>query len=438
MLTDRYELTMLQASLRSGSAHRRAVFELFARQLPGGRRYGVVAGTGRLLDALECFRFTDEHVEWLHGQRIVDERTAQWLAGYRFGGDVWGYPEGETYFAGSPVLVVDASFAEAIVLETLTLSVLNHDGAVASAASRMVGAAGGRPCIEMGSRRTHEEAGVAAARAAYVAGFSSTSNLQAGLVHDIPTAGTSSHAFTLLHDTERDAFAAQVDSLGEGTTLLVDTYDVEAAVRTAVEVAGTGLGKVRIDSGDLLDVAAQVRKQLDGLGAHDTQIVVTGDLDEHAIAGLAAAPVDGYGVGTALVVGSGHPTCGFVYKLVARSVSEDADAPMIGVAKNSPHKSTVAGRKWAMRRLGPDGVAGAEVVGVGQMPSSTDRPGAGGDRPLLVELVRRGERLWREPLTESRERHRRSVAELPLAAHQLSRGEPVLPTVYETDRGLRR
>ncbi|CAN5889064.1 nicotinate phosphoribosyltransferase [soil metagenome] len=427
LLTDRYELTMLQAALRTGSAHRRAVFELFARQLPGGRRFGVVAGTGRFLDELERFGFTDEQVGWLLEQRVVDEPTAQWLATYRFGGDVWGYPEGETYFAGSPVLVVEASFAEAVLLETLALSVFNHDSAVASAASRMTCAAGERPCIEMGSRRTHEQAAVASARAAYLAGFAATSNLQAGATHGVPTTGTSAHSFTLLHDSEREAFTAQVDSLGAGTTLLVDTYDVETAVRTAVEVTGTDLGAVRLDSGDLVQTAREVRRQLDRLGARQTRIVVTGDLDEHAIAALAAAPVDGYGVGTSLVTGSGHPTCGFVYKLVARGVSAAADAALVGVAKNSPAKATVAGRKWALRRLDADKVAEAEVVGVGRTPVDD-----GNDRPLLVTLVRAGERVWHEPLTESRTRHLRSRAELPLAAFHLSRGEPALPTVYET------
>ncbi len=427
LLTDRYELTMLQASLRTGSAHRRAVFELFARQLPAGRRYGVVAGTGRFLDELMRFSFSDEQVDWLLERRVVDEPTARWLAAYRFGGDVWGYPEGETYFGGSPVLVVEASFAEAVLLETLALSVFNHDSAVASAATRMTCAAGERPCIEMGSRRTHEQAAVASARAAYLAGFAATSNLEAGARYGVPTTGTSAHAFTLLHDSEREAFASQVAALGEQTTLLVDTYDVEAAVRTAVEVAGTGLGAVRLDSGDLVQTATQVRRQLDGLGAHQTRIVVTGDLDEHAIAGLAAAPVDGYGVGTSLVTGSGHPTCGFVYKLVARAASDRADAPLRGVAKTSPSKATVAGRKWALRRLGADKVAEAEVVGVGQQPVDD-----GNDRPLLVELVRGGERRWHESLDDSRARHLRSRAELPLAAYHLSRGEPALRTVYET------
>ncbi|MFL6003403.1 MAG: nicotinate phosphoribosyltransferase, partial [Nocardioides sp.] len=170
-MTDHYELTMLQAALRSGTAHRRAVFELFGRRLPEGRRFGVVAGTGRILDALERFRFDDEAVEFLRRGRVVDEPTLEWLAGYRFGGDIWGYPEGEVYFPGSPLLVVESTFAEAVLLETLLLSIYNHDSAIAAAASRMTLAADGRPCIEMGSRRTHEEAAVASARAAYIGGF---------------------------------------------------------------------------------------------------------------------------------------------------------------------------------------------------------------------------------------------------------------------------
>jgi nicotinate phosphoribosyltransferase len=269
---------------------------------------------------------------------------------------VWGYAEGDCFFPGSPILVVEGTFAEAVLLETVVLSVLNHDCAVAAAASRMTAVAGDRPCIEMGSRRTHEQAAVAAARAAYVAGFAATSNLEAGRRHGVPTTGTSAHAFTLLHDDERSAFAAQVASLGAGTTLLVDTYDVAAAVQMAVEVAGTGLGAVRLDSGDLLVQAFAVRRQLDELGATGTRIVVTSDLDEHAIAALAAAPVAGYGVGTSLVTGSGAPTAGLVYKLVARA---DAGGGLVGVAKRSTDKMSVAGRKWAMRRRTAQGVATA-------------------------------------------------------------------------------
>ena len=422
LLTDHYELTMLQASLAAGTAHRRSVFELFPRRLPEGRRYGVVAGVGRALELVERFRFGEPELDFLQRDRIVDDATLEWLAGYRFSGDVWGYPEGEVYFPYSPLVVVEASFAEAVLLETLLLSVYNHDCAIASAASRMTWAAGDRPCIEMGSRRTHEEAAIASARAAYVAGFASTSNLEARRRYGVPSAGTSAHSFTLLHDTEADAFRAQVRSLGAGTTLLVDTYDIAEAVRVGVEVAGPGLGAVRLDSGDLGLLATRVREQLDRLGAVHTRIVATSDLDEHAIAALAAAPVDGYGVGTQLVIGSGHPTCGFVYKLVAR---EGADGAMVDVAKKSKDKISVGGRKYALRRLDANGVAEAEVIGVGTPPS-----GDTNDRPLLVPLVVEGEVVGSEPLDVARERHRRSREELPLRARQLQKGEPAIPTLF--------
>ncbi|MFF3447158.1 nicotinate phosphoribosyltransferase [Streptomyces sp. NPDC002667] len=425
LFTDQYELTMLQAALAAGTAGRRSVFEVFTRRLPEGRRYGVLAGTGRVLDAVENFRFDPDVLGFLRERGIVDEPTLEWLASYRFGGDIWGYPEGEVYFPGSPVLRVEGSFAECVLLETVILSVLNHDSAIAAAASRMVSAAGDRPLIEMGARRTHELAAVAASRAAYIGGFTSTSDLAAGFRYGIPTVGTSAHAFTLLHDHERDAFRAQVDSLGRGTTLLVDTYDVAEAVRTAVEVAGTGLGAVRIDSGDLLLVAHRVRRQLDELGARDTKIVVTSDLDEYAIASLAAAPVDAYGVGTQLVTGSGHPTCSMVYKLVARAESADPKAPLVPVAKKSTGgKTSVGGRKWAARRLDAQGVAEAEVVGVGPVPADL------ADQQLLAELVKGGQVLSREPLDVVRDRHARARARLPLSATQLSRGEPVIPTEY--------
>jgi nicotinate phosphoribosyltransferase len=421
LLTDHYELTMLQAALAAGTAQRRSVFELFARRLPEGRRYGVVAGVGRMLEELPDFRFGDAELEFLRREEVVDEPTIEWLAGYRFGGDIWGYPEGEIYFPYSPLVVVDASFAEAVVLETLLLSIYNHDSAIASAASRMTWAAGDRPCIEMGSRRTHEEAAVASARAAYVAGFASSSNLESRRRYGVPSAGTSAHSFTLLHDTETDAFRAQVSSLGTGTTLLVDTYDIAEAVRTGIDVAGTDLGAVRIDSGDLGVLAGQVREQLDGLGATATRILVTSDLDEFSIASLAAAPVDSYGVGTQVVVGSGHPTCGFVYKLVARA---DDDGRMVDVAKTSKDKPSVGGRKYALRRIDASGVAEAEVVGIGTPPAA-----GSDDRELLVPLVTDGEVVGVEPLTHARERHHRSRDELPMTARQLQKGEPAIPTV---------
>jgi nicotinate phosphoribosyltransferase len=427
LLTDHYELTMVQAALLSGAARRRAIFEVFARHLPHGRRYGTVGGTGRLLDALENFRFDDETVAFLREERIVDSRTANYLTSYRFTGDIWGYGEGDCYFPGSPILVVEAPFAEAVVLETITLSVLNHDCAISSAASRMITAAGDRPIIEMGSRRTHEQAAVASARAAYIAGFASTSNLQARRSFGIPTAGTSAHAFTLVHDSERHAFAVQLEALGTGTTLLVDTFEVARAVRTAVELAGPELGAVRIDSGDLAAVAREVRRLLDSLGAPATRIVVTGDLDEHGIAALAAAPVDGYGVGTALVTGSGAPTASLVYKLVARADNDRPGAPLRPMAKRSVGKPGRGGRKWAVRHRDDRGMALAEVVTL-----APPEPGPH-DRLLLYPLVRGGEIVGREPAEEARKRHTRALAELPPQALQLSRGDPAIPTEFWPD-----
>jgi nicotinate phosphoribosyltransferase len=398
---------------------------VFARRLPEGRRYGVVAGTGRLLDIIERFVFDHDVIAYLQDRNVVDQPTCEWLSNYRFSGNIWGYAEGETYFPYSPLLVVESTFAEAVLLETVVLSVLNHDTAIASAASRMTSAAGDRPCIEMGSRRTHEYAAVAAARAAYIAGFASTSNLQAGQSYGIPTVGTAAHAFTLLHDTERDAFEAQVASLGKGTTLLVDTYDVAEAVRTAVEVAGPQLGAVRLDSGDLAAQAVEVRTQLDSLGATKTRIIVTSDLDEFAIAALAVAPVDAYGIGTALVTGSGAPTAGMVYKLVAHS-GRDPDAPLVAVEKKSRDKKSVGGRKWAVRRRSADGIAEAEVLGLSRAATKDAN-----DRELLVPLIQDGDIVGRVPLDAAREHHATSRAELPATALQLSRGEPCISTVYE-------
>jgi nicotinate phosphoribosyltransferase len=425
LLTDHYELTMVGAALASGAARRRAVFEMFARHLPSGRRYGVVAGTGRLLDALQEFRFGDADLEFLERAQIVDGPTLDFLRNYQFTGDIWGYAEGDCYFPGSPILVVEGPFAEAVVLETIALSIFNHDCAIASAASRIVTAAHGRPLVEMGSRRTHERSAVAAARAAYIAGFATTSNLRAGYQYGLPTSGTSAHAFTLLYDGEKQAFAAQLDALGPGTTLLVDTYDVPGAVRTAVELAGPGLGAIRIDSGDLAAVAREARSQLDSLGATRTRIVLTGDLDEYSVAALATEPVDAYGVGTSLVTGSGAPTAALVYKLVARA---DSGGPLRPVAKKSVGKPSRGGRKWAVRQRDKTGLATAELV-----TDSEPEEGNGG-RPLLQPLVRGGQIIARESIGTARARHVDALAELPAHARQLSRGYPAIPTVFRPGR----
>jgi nicotinate phosphoribosyltransferase len=470
LLTDHYELTMLRAALRSGAAHRQATFEVFARALPAGRRFGVVAGIGRLLSALADFRFGPDELAVLTGAGVVDPATADWLAGYRFCGDIRGFAEGEPYLPGTPVLVVEGTFAECVLLETLTLSILNHDSAIAAAGARMVAAAAGRPLVEMGSRRTHEDAAVAAARAAYLVGFAATSNLEAARRWGVPSTGTSAHAFTLAHATEPEAFAAQVAALGTGTTLLVDTYDIEQGIANAVATAGPGLGAVRIDSGDLAGGVRAARAQLDALGATQTGIIVTGDLDEHGIARLAGCPAAGYGVGTSLVTGSGAPTAGFVYKLV-----EIDGQP---VAKTSVGKVTRGGRKDVLRRHDGAGIAVADLVlPAGERPGgsgaavhgspaarSTDprtgtgglteaeldgpaRPepvgtrlaGPGADRPLLVPLMRAGAVVddgltGPAGLRRAREHHRAALGDLPAHAREVTFGHPCLPVIASVAR----
>ena len=415
LLTDHYELTMLSAALRDGTAHRRCVFEVFARKLPPGRRYGVVAGTGRLIEAVAEFRFDPDELDHLIGNQVIDAETARWLASYRFAGDIHGYPEGELYYPGSPILTVTGSFAECVLLETLILSILNHDSAIAAAAARMVTAARGRRLIEMGSRRAHEQAAVACARAAYLAGFASTSNLAAGRRYGIPTAGTAAHSFTLLHDDESGAFASQVAALGKQTTLLVDTFDISEGIRRAVAVAGPGLGAIRIDSGDVSVLARQSRELLDSLGAVDTKIIVSGDLDEYAIAALAAEPVDAYGAGTAVVTGSGACTAGLIYKLV-----EVDGRPVV---KRSEHKATIGGRKIALRRHKPTGTAIEELV----LSQRTPEPGPH-DRLLQRPYVIGGEPVPDLPtLAESREHVRAGLVSVPWEGLKLSAGDPAIP-----------
>lgn len=409
LLTDRYELTMLEAALGSGVAEHRAVFEVFARRLPTGRRFGIVAGQGRLAELIPQVRWSAEDVDAVG----LQARTRDWLVDRPLNLQISAYGEGDSYLPGSPVLTVEGSFGEALLLETLVLSVLNADTAIASAAARMVLAAGDRPLLEMGGRRTHEQAAVSAARAAYIAGFAMTSNLEAGRRYGVPTAGTSAHAFTLAHESESEAFAAQVASLGVDTTLLVDTYDTEQGIRNAVAVAGPRLGAIRLDSGDPFVEVPRARALLDELGATSTRIVLTGDLDEHEIAALAAHPVDTYGVGTALVTGSGAPTAGFVYKLVAIARTPGFDAPLVPVAKRSAGKSTVGGRKWAFRR--PDG---RELLRLDATPPP-------GTQVLQHPLLNTHE------TEQARKRCAAALAALPEASRNLAPGDPLPAATLE-------
>lgn len=422
LLTDKYELTMLQAALRDGSANRQVTCEVFGRRLPNERRYGVVAGTERVLRAVEDFRFSANQLAEMD---FLDDKTKEYLRHYRFSGQIDGYREGELYFPNSPILTVRGTFGECLILETVILSILNADSAVASAASRMVTAADGRPIIEMGSRRTHEYAAVTSARAAYLAGFEATSNLEAGYRYGIPVSGTAAHSWTLAHTNpdgtpnEEATFRSQIDTLGVETTLLVDTYDITKGVETAVKVGGPQLGGVRIDSGDLGAVTRRVRKQLDDLGNHNTNIVVSSDLDEFAIAGLRGDPVDVYGVGTSVVTGSGAPTAGMVYKVV--------EVDGIPVAKRSTSKQSVGGAKRALRTYRSSGVAVEEIV----YPFEAPAPDTGqlDTREMTIPLMRDGHIVDGLPdLHASREYLDQARKTLPWEGLALSRDEAAVPT----------
>lgn len=428
LMTDHYELTMLDAALHDGTAHRPCVFEVFARRLPGGRRFGVLAGLGRLIEAIARFRFDDDTLALLDDRSVVSASTLSWLADHRFRGEISAYREGEVYLPESPVLTVQGTFAEAVLIETLILSVLNYDSAVASAAARMVAAADGRALLEFGSRRAHEQAAVAAARAAYVAGFAATSNLEAARRYAIPTMGTSAHAYTLLHDDEEVAFRSQIEALGVGTTLLVDTYDTFAGLDRAIAIGGQELGAIRIDSGNLGADAKEARDRLDAAGLTNTRIVLSGNLDEYKLLSLRGCPADAYGVGTALVTGSGAPTAEFVYKLVARA--RRADGPLEPVSKSGGVKATVGARKAAWRRR-EDGRATAEVL------RAIDRPPPDGDvRALQVPVVVDGEVVHDPDLDAIRAHHRLAMAELPPEALLLDPPHddaPAIPTIHDLD-----
>ncbi|MDQ6899012.1 MAG: nicotinate phosphoribosyltransferase [Candidatus Dormibacteraeota bacterium] len=417
--TDQYELGNLQGAIRSGVASRLAVFELFARRLPEGRRYGVFAGLGRLLDRLENFRFTADQLCWLNETQVADADTRGRLEGQHFTGDVWAYQEGDLYFPNSPLLTVVAPFAEAVLLETLCLSICNWDSGIASSASRMVTAARGLPITEMGSRRTHEEAAIDAARAAYIAGFSATSNMEAGYRYGIPVTGTAAHCFTMAHRDELTAFRAQVASQGPETTLLVDTYDLEQGIRNAVAAAGPELGGVRIDSGDLLSELPKARRLLNSLGARQARIVLTGGLDEYAMDELSLGAAGGFGSGERLIA---HPSPGFVYKLVAIADSDDGEQPLRRVSKRSASKLSLGGRKWAYRRFDASRFIIAEDLVVSD--SAPESPPVG--LPLQERVVGEGRILLRRSVEEARAFHQQAKCQLSPEQLSIQSGPPAI------------
>lgn len=422
LLTDMYELTMLDAALTSQITHRRATFEVFARRLPDGRGYGTMAGTARLIDAIRKFRFGPDELAFLRDQEKLSDRCLSFLE------DMGPHPaveisvmrEGEVYSPNLPVMRVDGTFGHAVLIETLVLSVLNHDCAVASAASRMARQAGSRVIMDMGSRRTHETAAVHAARAAYLSGFDITSNLKASQAYGIPAAGTSAHAFTLSHASETDAFEAQIKTLGVDTTLLIDTYDIPTGVANALKAAaqfGAFPGAVRIDSGDLTVEVPRVREILDDAGATQTRIVVSGDLDEYSIAALRGHPVDVYGVGTRLVTGSGHPAAGMVYKAVS---VEDRNGTMQAVAKSSKNKATRGGQVTPHRVFCDNGDFLEDVL----IPDGTQPKNS---VPLFMTLTPSDEYPY--TLEQDRQYHQDTLRSLPDSRLSLHADPPSPPTL---------
>lgn len=402
LMTDQYEFTMLDSFVKSGKVNDRAVFEVFTRRLPAGRRFGVFAGLGRLIPLIKNFKFGEDELRYLFPNEIISRKTMDYLKDFEFTGEIDAYMEGDLFFPYSPVLTVSGTLGECILLETIILSVLNFDSAIATTAARMVMSAKGRSLIEMGSRRTNEDAAVAAARAAYLVGFDATSNLLAGRLYGIPTKGTAAHAYTLAHNNEVQAFVNQVDALGASTTLLVDTYDIEQGIKNAVWAAGTQLGAIRIDSGDLAYEATQARHLLDSLGAYGTKILVSSDLDEFILKDLADAPIDGYGVGTRLVASE---PMGFVYKLV-----EINGRP---VAKKSKDKVSHGGRKYAYRVVDEN----KKIVGEIFLNKPNNFLNKYGHKALQHNA------LADFPLTHARAVHKESFSELPLGEQKVWNGD---------------
>jgi nicotinate phosphoribosyltransferase len=430
LFTDRYQLTMLAAYAKSGLAERRAVFELFVRKLPPSRRYLVACGIGRAVTALSALSFGADALSRLSndavlGPVLADPVVAKLFRDFRFRGRVLAIPEGRICFPGEPLLRVEGTLAEAQLVETLLLSIVNHDTRVASKASRISRAAAGRPCMEFGTRRTHEVAAVDAARAAYVAGFAGTSNEEAGHRYGVPVLGTMAHSFVLAHAAdggEEGEIAAfrEFSGVFPASTLLVDTFDPLRGVRRAVETSAT-LGGIRLDSGDLEMLSREARSILDQAGKKDTRIIASDDLDEHRIDAMVrgGVPVDGFGVGTMVVATPDAPTLGGVYKLVA---IEDARGEMVAVQKKATAKGSSAAPKQVIRRPGSLQdllvVDGEDVEGEALLVPVMEKGAPVGDFSLeaarrrhLDDLGRASEELRSFAPRQEHERHPLTVSE---------------------------
>jgi len=409
LLTDLYELTMAAGYLKTGF-DARLTFELFVRSLPPHRNYLVAAGLDQALDFLEGVHFSDEDIRYLRAQPVFQragDEFFEYLSGFRFSGDVWAIPEGTVFFPGEPVLRVGGPAIEAQIVETFLLSEINFQTMIASKAARIAQVAGGRPVIEFGSRRAHGmEAGVLAARAAVIGGCQGTSNVAAGKQFGIPVYGTQAHSWIMAHSDEEEAFAKFLDIFPDQAVLLVDTYDVRAAVEKLIAMARKPRG-VRLDSGDIAADSIWTRKRLNQAGWSDVIVFASGDLDEDSISELLArgALIDGFGVGTALVNSSDSPTLGVIYKLV----EAENQGEVRSVAKFSAAKVTYPGKKQIYRASDSRGRFAGDTIALAEEKVP-------GTEALLVPVMKNGQRIVSPTdLPEARTRCGEQVARLPEA-----------------------
>ena len=417
LLADLYELTMAAGYFETGfQGH--ASFEVFARSLPPRRNFLVAAGLEQALEFLGSVRFRASEIDYLRKHPAFAKIGAEffdYLAGFRFSGDVVAMPEGTLCFPGEPLLRVSAPIAEAQIVETALLATISFQTMIASKAARVAEAAAGRPVVEFGSRRAHGiESGVLAARAAYIGGCLGTSNVQAGHLFGIPTYGTQAHSWIMAHENEEEAFGRFLDVFPRHSVFLLDTYDVRNALETVIAMGRKPRG-VRLDSGDVGADSRWVRQRLDQAGWGDVEVFVSGDLDEERIASLLAsgARIDTFGVGTALSTSADAPFVGMNYKLV----EVERDGHLHNVAKFSAAKVTYPGRKQVYRKSVDRGGGTVRLAGDIIALESEQVVGA---EPLLGPAMAGGKRVSpAEPLKEAQQRCRFQVERLPASLREL-------------------
>jgi nicotinate phosphoribosyltransferase len=428
LLTDLYQLNMMQAYLDRGET-KTAVFEFFVRKLPGERGFLIAAGLEQVLEFLAGLRFTPEELDWLASSGRFGKNLIDYLAGLRFTGDIHAMPEGTVFFPDEPILRVTAALPEAQLVETRLINLLQFQSMIAAKAARMVLAAPGKRLVDFGLRRAHgAEAGFLAARASYIAGFSGTATVLADKQFGIPIFGTMAHSYIQVHDDEAQAFENFARARPKNLTLLIDTYDTEAAARKVValaprlKAAGISIGAVRLDSGDLITLSKTVRRILDEGGLRDVTIFASGGIDETVIANIvrSRAPIDGFGIGSSLTTSYDAPGLDCVYKL-----EEYAGLPR---RKRSVGKATWPGRKQVWRRFGADGRMAGDILSL----ENDDRAG----EPLIELVMQGGKRLKPAPtLAEMRARAARDLERLP---EPLCRLEPGASYPVEVSEALQR